>query len=241
MQIKSIFVLGSTSLIAEELCLALAREGCKKFHLIARDSKKNNFLISKLKNDFQAIVTEEMINLEDENLFNKSLPIVEDYDLYLVTIGTLGNNEKAINNIKEFQKITKVNYISLIPWLMSIANSERFYKKSNLWVFSSVAADRGRPSNYIYGSAKAGLTTYCEGLISKFHGSEFKIRLIKPGYMLTPMSKGKAPEFLCIRPSMVAKHLLRNKRKSGIEYLPWWWFYIMQIIKFLPTKFISRL
>ena len=54
-------------------------------------------------------------------------PVIEDYDLYLVTIGTLGNNEKAFNNVKEFNKITKVNYICLIPWLM-IANSERINK-----------------------------------------------------------------------------------------------------------------
>ena len=241
MKIKSIFVLGSTSLIAKELCLALAKEGCRKFHLIAKDSKKNNFLISQLRCEFKAIVTEEIINFEDESLSFEKPPVVEDYDLYLVTIGTLGNNEKAFNNVQEFNKITKVNYICLIPWLMSIANSERFNKKSNLWVFSSVAADRGRPSNYIYGAAKAGLSTYCEGLIAKFHGSEFKIRLIKPGYMLTPMSKGKAPKFLCIEPKIVAKHLLRNKRKSGIEYLPWWWFFIMQIIKILPSKLVSKL
>ena len=154
MKIKSIFVLGSTSLIAKELCLALAEEGCRKFHLIAKDSKRNNFLVTQLR--------------------------------------------------QEFNKITKVNYLCLVPWLMLIANSERINKESNLWVFSSVAADRGRPSNYIYGAAKAGLSTFCEGLIAKFHGSQFKIRLIKPGYMLTPMSEGKAPKFLCIQPKIVA-------------------------------------
>ena len=241
MKIKSIFVLGSTSLIAKEICLALAKEGCRRFHLIAKDSKRNNFLITQLRHDFNAIVTEEIINFENESTYIEKPPLIEDYDLYLVTIGALGNNEKAINNVQEFNKITKVNYVCLIPWLMSIANSERMHKKSNLWIFSSVAADRGRPSNYIYGAAKAALSTYCEGLISKSYDSEFKIRLIKPGYMLTPMTEGKAPKFLCIEPKVVAKHLLKNKRKSGVEYLPWWWFLIMQIIKILPSKFISKL
>ncbi len=240
MKVNSIFVLGSTSLIAIELCLALAKKGCKEFHLISRDKKKNHALIDKLKNDYLAKVTEEIVNLEDETLYLNKLPLVHDYDLYLITAGALGNNEKAYNDINEAIRITKVNYYSLIPWLISITNPKRLEKKSQLWVFSSVAADRGRPSNYIYGAAKAALNTYCEGLIARCNNTDFKIRLIKAGFMLTPMSEGKAPKFLSIHPKNVAKSLLRNPRKSGTEYLPWWWFFIMKVIKILPAKIISK-
>ena len=241
MEIKSVFILGSTSLIAKELCLILANKGCRRFHLISRDYEKNEFLVNKLKIDYQANVTQEIVDLNNSEIRKDTLPYVEDYDLYLITAGTLGNNRLAEVNIKEAQLITNVNYYSLIPWIMSIANEKRLNKKSNLWIFSSVASDRGRPSNYIYGAAKAALTNFCEGLIAKTYNKPFKIRLIKAGFMLTPMSEGKVPDLLCISPKKVVNILLRNSRKSGIEYLPWWWFFIMQMIRILPVRFISKL
>ena len=241
MKIKSLFVLGSTSLIAKELCIELAREGCKKFHLICRDPKKNLSLVTKLKNDFGASVSEEILNLQNQNLYSQDLPQVDDFDLYLITAGTLGNNKIAIKDIHESYKILNVNYGCILPWIISITNPERLKKNSRLWVFSSVASDRGRPSNYTYGAAKSALTTYCEGLIARTSKSKFKIRLIKAGFMLTPMSEGKAPKILCIKPKDIAKQLLKNKQKSGVEYLPWWWLPIMKIVKLLPSNIISKL
>ncbi len=241
MKINSIFVLGSSSLIAKEICLALAKEGCRKFHLITKNQEKNIPLINELRNAFKATVTEEIIDLEDQSVYIESLPFVDDFDLYLITAGTLGNNEKAKYDFNEAIKICNVNFLSLIPWLISITKIERLKKKSSLWVFSSVASDRGRPSNYIYGSAKAGLSNYCEGLISRCNQTNFKVRLIKAGYILTPNTEGKAPKALCTKPKSVAKYLLRNKRKSGVEYLPWWWFFIMKTIKLLPNRIVSKL
>ena len=241
MRIKSVFILGSTSLIAKELCLVLANKGCKRFHLIARDHKKNQDLINKLKENFNLHITEEIIDLDSSDISKVSIPHVDDYDLYLITAGSLGNNKLAERNINEAKKITNINYYSLLPWIMSITNEKRLNKKSNLWIFSSVASDRGRPSNYIYGAAKAALTNYCEGLIAKTHNKPFNIRLIKAGFILTPMSVGKAPNFLYLSPKKAVEILLRNSRKSGTEYLPWWWIIIMKVIKLLPVQFISKL
>ena len=241
MNIKSIFVLGSTSLVANELCLALANKGCKEFHLVSRNYQKNTFLINTLREQFKVKITQEFVDLENEDLYLNTLPIVKDYDLYLITAGTLGDNEKSSYEINEFKRIHKINFYCLIPWIMSIANKKRVQKGSRLWVFSSVASDRGRPSNYTYGSSKAALTNYCEGLISKFYGSKFKVRLIKAGFMKTPMSAGISPDFLSISPKSVSKILLKNTNKSGVEYLPWWWFYIMKIIRMLPSSFVSKL
>ena len=118
---------------------------------------------------------------------------------------------------------------------------ERIKRKGCLWVFTSVASDRGRPSNYYYGSAKAGLQNFCEGLISRCHGNQFSVRIIKAGYMATQMTKGKVPDFLCIKTSDVAKILLRKPFKNGVEYLPWYWNPIMFLIKIFPNSIISKL
>ena len=145
MVIKSVFILGSTSLIAKELCLILAKKGCKRFHLISRDYKKNEELVNKLRNNYEANVTQEIIDLNNSEINSDSLPYIEDFDLYLITAGTLGNNKLAEINIKEAKKITNVNYYSLIPWIMSIANEKRLNTKSNLY---SCTLMKGGQSSY---------------------------------------------------------------------------------------------
>ena len=106
---------------------------------------------------------------------------------------------------------------------------------------SSVAGDRGRPSNYHYGAAKAGLTNFCEGIMNYCHDKPFKVRIIKAGYIATKMTLGKAPRALCAEPEKLAEKLLKKPNKRGIEYFPNWWFLIMFIIKLLPSALIKKL
>ena len=125
--------------------------------------------------------------------------------------------------------------------LFRSATPERLARPGRLWVFSSVAADRGRPSNYHYGAAKAALTTLCEGLWLRCHKKPFAVRIIKAGFMATPMTEGKAPALLCVSPETVARDLLRRPNRRGIEYLPWWWSPLMWLIRHLPAPIASKL
>ena len=110
-----------------------------------------------------------------------------------------------------------------------------------MWILTSVAGDRGRPSNYHYGAAKAALTIFCEGLLHRLHKKPFKIRIIKAGFIYTSMTIGKAPKILCASKKYVAKILINNPNKEGIEYLPFWWFFVMKIVLILPKSIISKL
>ena len=105
---------------------------------------------------------------------------------------------------------------------------------------SSVAADIGRPSNYHYGASKAALTKFCEGLMLRCNDKPFNIRIIKAGYISSPMT-AKAPRFLCTSPTKVASILMNDPFKRGIEYLPWWWQIIMIIVKLIPSRFAAKL
>ena len=113
MKIKSIFVLGSTSIIAQELCLELAKKGCSRFHLISRVLIKNKLLKETLVKKYKAFVTEELINLAETDPNNLNLPEIENFDLYLITAGNLGDNFKAQTNLAETNFITRVNYSSI--------------------------------------------------------------------------------------------------------------------------------
>jgi short-subunit dehydrogenase len=237
--IRSTLVLGSTSAVAIAICRALARQGCRRFHLIARNPIANQALASELRERFGAEVTLEQVDLL---AVNPQPPLLsEPFDLYLITAGSLGDPERARIEAGEALAITAANYTSLIPWLTAIVTPERIQTPGCLWVFSSVAADRGRPSNYHYGAAKAGLTRFCEGLLLRCHGTPFAVRILKAGFMATPMTDGKAPPLLCAQPEQVALDLLRRPQRRGIEYIPWWWAPLMLLIRLLPPALASKL
>tara|TARA_Y100000589_G_scaffold326497_1_gene366352 strand:- start:1590 stop:2318 length:729 start_codon:yes stop_codon:yes gene_type:complete len=238
---KSAFVIGGSSKVAYSICIKLAQNGCKRFHLVSRDLNRNNHLIQYLKNNYEVNITQEKYDLSLNNIIKRySLLEIGFYDLYVIAAGYLGDEGLAQEEAFEALKIQSVNYINLLPWIINITNRNRINKKGSLWVFSSVASDRGRPSNYNYGASKAALTTFCEGILLRCQNKPFSVRIIKAGYIDTPMARG-APSFLCISPDKVAQYLMRRPYKRGIEYLPWWWIIVMFIVRLIPAKFASKL
>ena len=240
--IRSAFVLGSTSEVAKSICRELARRGCARYHLVARNAEANQGLAAELQQRYGAVVSTEQTDLlADAALEPTRRPEVGEFDLYLITAGSLGDSDLARSDAGEALRILAANVGGLIPWITAIATPERLARSRRLWVFSSVAADRGRPSNYHYGAAKAALTALCEGLLLRSHGKPFAVRIIKAGFMATPMTVGKAPPALCASPESVARDLLRRPNRRGIEYLPWWWSPLMRLIRFLPASIASKL
>ncbi len=238
---KSAFILGGTSTIAKKICIKLAENGCKKFHLVSRETGVNNQLIEKLRIFYKAKVTEERNDLLlNTSLVKKFNPKVDFYDIYLIASGFIGNNNLANSNSEEALKINSVNYAGIIPWLIEIMTEKRIKHKGSLWILSSVASDRGRPSNYHYGASKAALSIFSEGLLLRCVDKPFSVRIIKAGYISTPMTVG-APKFLCTSPTKVASILMKDPYKRGIEYLPWWWNLIMIAVRRLPSFLAARL
>ena len=237
--IKNVFVLGSTSETAKAICIELAKIGCKKFHLLSRYYEDNKDLIKKISEIDTIEISYQKVDFSSKVVNN--LPLIDDFDLYIVAIGYLGDYKTRGDDLREIQKIHQINFEGLLPWLISITNSQRINRKGRLWVFSSVAGDRGKSSNFAYGASKAALTIFCEGLLMKCQNSPFKVRVIKAGYINTKTSKGIAPQILCISPRKLAAILLKNPNRQGIEYLPWWWALVMYIFKLLPISLIYKL
>ena len=181
--IRSAFVLGSTSVVAKAICKELAKGGCRRFHFVVRNCEANQLLVRELEESYGAAVSTEKTDLlVDAALEPARRFAVGEFDLYLITAGSLGNAELARSDAREALRILAVNMGGLIPWITAIATPERLTRPGRLWVFSSVAADRGRPSNYHYGAAKAALTAFCEGVLLRCHGKPFAVRIIKAGF-----------------------------------------------------------
>ena len=112
---KSVFVLGGTSEIAQEICLELIKRGTNKIHLVSRQTFKNDTFISELINKYKVKISTQSFDLLEEDL--KSKPSISFFDLYIIAAGYLGSSTLANTNLDEAQKIARVNYYSLIPWI----------------------------------------------------------------------------------------------------------------------------
>ena len=232
--------MGSTSEIAKAICIELAKKGCKKFVLIARNKSKNNIFAQELIEQFNVqVTTKELDLLEIEKKYDQF--VINSCDLYLLATGYLGSYKKNIIDKNEAINIFTANYTGVILMILKIISSLDNNSQKKIWVLSSVASDKGRPSNYQYGAAKAALNTFCEGLFYLNMNKKLSIRVIKAGFVGTTKTLKIAPRFLCISPQKFARTLLENTEKKGIEYLPRWWFMIMKFVKILPDAFISKL
>ena len=240
--IKNILVLGANSSIAKAICRELAKQGCNEFYFLVKDLNSIKLFTDELITKYNVKIFVKFLNLLEELNFESLGEFLnKDYDLCLIAAGYIGDTKKAEKDINESRKIIDTNFSSICHFLNYFITEERISKNGRLWVFSSVAGDKGRPSNYYYGAAKAGLQVFCEGLMLRCTSKPFFVRIIKAGYMYTPMTINKVPEILCVKPHNVAKILLKRPNKNGIEYLPWWWRFIMLLVKALPHKILSKL
>ncbi|HZB44716.1 MAG TPA: SDR family oxidoreductase [Pyrinomonadaceae bacterium] len=107
---------------------------------------------------------------------------------------------------------------------------------------SSVAGDRGRQSNYLYGAAKGGLSVYLQGLRNRLHPAGVRVLTVKPGFVDTRMTYGMPGLFLVARPASVGEAIVRAlERGRDVVYVPWFWRYVMLAVKLIPEPVFKRL
>jgi decaprenylphospho-beta-D-erythro-pentofuranosid-2-ulose 2-reductase len=140
------------------------------------------------------------------------------------------------------QEIIAVNYLGAVSVLSRLAPRMAAEGKGAIVVLSSVAGDRGRPSNYTYGSAKAGLNAYLQGLRASCAAKGISVTTVKPGFMDTSMTYGMSGMFLVASPETCAKACLGYAAKGrDVVYFPGFWWLIMVIIKAIPERIFKRL
>ncbi len=135
------------------------------------------------------------------------------------------------------------NGASVIALLTLLARQFEVQRCGTLAAISSVAGERGRPSNYLYGSAKAAVSTFCDGLQARLFKLGVHVVTIKPGFVDTPMTQGQAmPAALLSQPSVVAERIVRGiARQSTSLYAPGFWAWIMWVIRSIPQPLFKRL
>jgi len=164
-------------------------------------------------------------------------------DLHGVVLshGYLADQAEAQRNFAEARRMIDVNYTSAVSLLNLAANYLEERKTGFLCAISSVAGDRGRQSNYLYGSTKAALNIYLEGLYNRLFKAGVAVTTIKPGFVDTRMIRGRPGLFLVASPTRVGRDICRAIRwRKRVAYTPWFWWYIMAIICQIPSFLFKR-
>lgn len=160
----------------------------------------------------------------------------------VVCIGYLGDQAKAQVDWNEARLILETNFTGCVSALNILANHFELRRTGFICAISSVAGDRGRQSNYLYGAAKAGLSVYLQGLRNRLFPAGVKVITVKPGFVDTRMTYGRPGLFLLASPESVAQGILRAIVKGkSVVYLPWFWHPIMLIVRSIPETIFKRL
>ena len=212
---------------------------------MARNEQHVQVIASDLKVRGASEVTTYCTNLNDtdkhEDLLNDADDALEGIDIVLIAHGTLSNQKTCEVSVKETLQEIQTNALSTISLLTVIANRFEAQKSGTICVISSVAGDRGRASNYVYGSAKAMVSVFTSGLRQRLYKSNVSVVTIKPGFVDTPMTSEFKKGLLWAKPSVVAALIVKAiERKKAEVYVPAFWWYVMVIIKCIPNRIFQK-
>jgi short-subunit dehydrogenase len=164
-------------------------------------------------------------------------------DEVLVAYGILGDQQRALTDPAHAAHIINVNFTSVALWLLAIVARRDPARPLTLAAIGSVAGDRGRGKNFIYGAAKGGLDLFLEGLAHANTGASLHVLRVKPGFVDTPMTAAmKKGGPLWATPDRVAADIDKAIAvRAAVVYTPWFWRWIMLVIRLLPRFLFNRL
>jgi decaprenylphospho-beta-D-erythro-pentofuranosid-2-ulose 2-reductase len=240
---STVLVLGASS----DIAVAIARKFSAAGHsiqLAARNSSRLQPLVSDLSIRYNTNCTLHEFDAEkpeEHAAFFTSLS--PRPDITVCVFGYLGDQKLAQSDWKECERIIRVNYTGAVSILNIVANAYEAAGKGVIAGISSVAGERGRQSNYFYGSAKAGFTAYLSGMRNRLFHSGVHVLSVQPGFVYTKMTENLAlPKLLTATPDQVAATVYGGiTGKKNIVYVKWFWRWIMLIIKSIPEVIFKKL
>ena len=231
-----ILIIGANSDIAQALAKIYAKEGYN-LYLASRDEQSLQSLASDLSVRYTITVLVKKFDLlqwhTHTDFFNSLEPKPEGV---VLAGGYLGTQNKAEKDFSETKKIIDTNFTGPVSILNIISDYYEQKKSGFIIGISSVAGDRGRKSNYIYGAAKAGFSTYLSGLRNRLSKANVHVLTVKPGFVDTKMTKHiDLPKKLTAQPKDVAMDIYKAQlKKKNVLYTKPIWQFIMFVIKLIP-------
>lgn len=238
-------VLGATSAIAMALMRKMAPQGVR-FFLVARNHAKLDAVRQDLLTRGANRVDILVADLDDTSfhpaILNQAKASLGDIQLALIAHGVLGDQQLAQENFAAAEAILRTNFLSAVSLITLLANDFEARHTGTLAVISSVAGDRGRKSNYVYGASKGALNLFLDGVRNRIDRSGVHVLTIRPGFVATPMTAHLPQGPLFATPATVADGILRAIRKrKDILYVPGFWAAIMFVIRSIPESIFKKM
>jgi short-subunit dehydrogenase len=242
---KRILIAGATSAIATETARVYASQGARLF-LLGRNEPNVKALADDLRVRGAAEVA---VGIADLNHFSEHAKLIEQafdkfqgLDLALICHGSLPDQQNAELNFELTHKEIETNGISVISLLTELSRHFAEQQHGTIAVITSVAGDRGRRSNYIYGAAKAMVSTYLEGLRGRLLSHNVHVVDIKPGFVDSPMTARFEKGRLWSSPQLIAQLIVQGIRKQRhTVYAPFYWRFILLGVKLVPEFVFKHL
>ena len=242
---RDVIIIGATSAVAIEIAKIHAAES-DNIILVGRNARAISDIAEDLKirgASAEVIVQDLALTDNIEDLIDKIFDLApRPWGIYIAH-GTLPDQQKCEASYSEAQKAIVENSLSQIALLTGIANRLVELRSGKIGVITSVAGDRGRQSNYVYGAAKGMLSIFLQGLRNRLASSEVHVLTVKPGFIDTPMTAAiENKGFLWATPQKVATDICRGMKKNrNVIYTPSFWWVIMFIIGATPEFIFKKL
>lgn len=242
---RRIFIFGATSAIAEATARRFAVSG-NSFFLAARDRNKLEALADDLRVRGAADVATAVADALDfdhhQALVNAAFEALSGLDTALVAHGTLPDQKSCEQSFETVRRAFEINALGVMSLLTHVANRFEAQGFGTIAVLGSVAGDRGRQSNYVYGAAKGAVSVFMQGLCNRLHRRGVHVLTIKPGWVDTPMTAAFRKGILWAGPQKIAAGIYAAiENNKNVVYLPWFWSPIMRVIRTLPESIFNRL
>lgn len=242
--VKRIVIVGATSSMAEHCARLWVARGPVALTLVGRDRDRTERVAADLRvRGAQTSVAVETVDFEDARAIAALAARLETPDLVLVAHGSLPEQAACQRDLEACASALSVNGVSPVLFAEAFAAVFEAARRGTLVLIGSVAGDRGRRSNYIYGSAKGLVTRYAQGLQHRFAGTAVKVVLVKPGPTDTPMTAHlKQGGARMATPEEVALLIVDGaERGAPVVYAPKKWALIMMVIRHLPAVIFNKM
>ncbi|HEX6312971.1 MAG TPA: decaprenylphospho-beta-D-erythro-pentofuranosid-2-ulose 2-reductase [Acidimicrobiia bacterium] len=244
--VQSVLVLGGGSDIARATCRALVGRRARTIVLAARQPETLDTAVKELEE--AGATTVEVVRFDATATDTHEAFVADmfdrfgDFDLVLVAFGVLGDQEQAERESAAAVELARVNYVGAVSVAVPIAQRLRAQGHGTLVVLSSVAGERARRSNFVYGSTKAGMDAFFQGLDDSLAGSGARVMIVRPGFVHTKMTQGREPAPLSTTPEAVATAIVKGlARRSHAIWVPSTLRWVMTVVRHLPRPVFRRL
>lgn len=240
-----VLIIGANSAIAHETAKCFASEGAELF-LVGRTASKLHTVANDLDVRGAKSVESYVLDVSDlerhQEMFDAVLATLGSLDILLIAHGTLGDQHACEQSVEETLKEFTNNATSVISLVTIAANYFEQQRRGCIAVISSVAGDRGRKSNYVYGTAKAAVSTFMQGVRNRLYSAGVNVLTVKPGFVDTPMIAGMRKGPLVASAPTVGQGIYQAiKQGKDIVYLPWFWRPIMFAVTSIPERIFKKL